>query len=73
MIRQLRRKLDETKVANPASAKILCWLIPASCPFERSIQVSGYTIHIPALCHLNPFYEQLVSLRFRALEYLAQH
>ncbi len=73
MIRQLRRKLDETKVANPASAKILCWLIPASCPFERTITIFAHTIHIPAMCKLNPLYEQLVSLRFRALEYLAQH
>jgi hypothetical protein len=73
MIEQLRRKLDETKVADPASAKFLCWLIPASCPFERTITIFGHRIQIPALCHLNPIYEQLVGLRFRALEYLAQN
>jgi hypothetical protein len=27
--------------------------------------------HIPPLCKLNPLYQELVSLRFRALCYLA--
>jgi hypothetical protein len=27
--------------------------------------------HIPPLCKLNPLYEEVVSLRFRALCYLA--
>jgi hypothetical protein len=28
-------------------------------------------VHIPAMCKLNPLYDQLVGLRFRALSYLA--
>ncbi|MDY7024694.1 MAG: Mo-dependent nitrogenase C-terminal domain-containing protein, partial [Cyanobacteriota bacterium] len=28
-------------------------------------------IHIPPLCKLNPVYDELISLRFRALCYLA--
>jgi hypothetical protein len=47
-------------------------LIPAQCPFERDICVLGRCfLHIPPLCKLNPLYEQLVALRFRALCYLA--
>ncbi|MGK7890123.1 MAG: Mo-dependent nitrogenase C-terminal domain-containing protein, partial [Leptolyngbyaceae cyanobacterium] len=34
--------------------------------------VWGHTLfHIPPLCKLNPVYDELVALRFRALCYLA--
>jgi hypothetical protein len=33
--------------------------------------VFGYGFHTPPLCELNPFYDEFVSLRFRALSYLA--
>jgi hypothetical protein len=47
-------------------------MIPAQCPFERDVKLFGHKIvHIPPLCKLNPIYEQLVGLRFRALSYLA--
>jgi hypothetical protein len=46
-------------------------MIPAQCPFERDIKIFGRTVaHIPPLCKLNPLYDQLVGLRFRALCYL---
>ena len=51
-------------------AKALVCLIPASCPFAKDINAFGMTIHIPPLCKLNPFYNQLVALRFQSLEYL---
>jgi hypothetical protein len=54
-------------------ARLLCTIIPASCPFEREIKLRSRTIlYILPLCKLNPFYEQLVELRFKALTYLAQ-
>jgi hypothetical protein len=28
-------------------------------------------MHIPAMCEINPLYDQLVGLRFRSLSYLA--
>jgi Mo-dependent nitrogenase C-terminus len=31
----------------------------------------GHKFHIPAMCKLNPAYEQLVELRFKALCFLA--
>jgi hypothetical protein len=47
-------------------------MIPAQCPFERDVKLFGdKVVHIPAMCKLNPLYNQLVGLRFRALSYLA--
>ncbi len=47
-------------------------MIPSQCPFERDVTLFGRKIvHIPPMCKINPLYEQLVSLRFRALSYLA--
>lgn len=67
-----RHWIENIEIKNPEQAKKLCKLIPAQCPFEREIQLFGRTLfHIPPLCKLNPFYEQLVFLRFRALCFLA--
>ncbi|HAA27848.1 MAG TPA: nitrogenase [Cyanobacteria bacterium UBA8553] len=64
--------LEAVEIHNPKLARFLCKLIPAQCPFERDIKLLERTVvHIPPLCKLNPFYEQLVSLRFRSLSYLA--
>jgi len=72
-LRSVRQWLDNIEVSNSKRAKFLCKVIPGQCPFEREIQVLGYTIiRIPPLCKLNPVYEQLVGLRFRALCYLAE-
>lgn len=72
ILHPLRHWLDTIEVTNPEMAHLLCKLIPAQCPFERDVKLFGHTLfHIPPLCKLNPFYEQLVSLRFRALCYLA--
>lgn len=71
LINYLRQRLDALKVCDRTSARILCRLIPASCPFERDLKILGrILLHIPPLCQLNPFYEQFVSLRFRALQCL---
>ncbi|AFZ37390.1 Mo-dependent nitrogenase family protein [Stanieria cyanosphaera PCC 7437] len=64
--------LDGMEVQDPRLARFVCKVIPSQCPFERDINLFGRTIaHIPPLCKLNPLYEQLVSLRFRSLSYLA--
>ncbi|WP_430683711.1 Mo-dependent nitrogenase C-terminal domain-containing protein [Leptolyngbya sp. AN02str] len=68
----LRRYINQIEVNTPELAHKLCQLIPSQCPFERDISVFGKTLlHIPPLCKLNPFYEEVVALRFRALCYLA--
>ncbi|MBE9051328.1 nitrogenase [Nostocales cyanobacterium LEGE 11386] len=68
----LRDWLDGLEIQDPRVARFLCKMIPSQCPFERDITLFGRKIvHIPPLCKINPLYEQLVGLRFRALSYLA--
>lgn len=68
----VRDWLDGLEIHDPKIARFLCRMIPPQCPFERDVKLFGHKIvHIPPLCKLNPLYEQLVGLRFRALSYLA--
>jgi tellurite resistance protein len=68
----LRDWLDKLEIQDPRVARFLCKMIPSQCPFERDITLFRRKIvHIPPLCKINPLYEQLVGLRFRALSYLA--
>lgn len=55
---------------NIQQAKLITNIIPAACPFARTIRMGSYSITIPPLCKLNPFYSQLMELRFKALEVL---
>jgi hypothetical protein len=66
----LRRWLDKIDVNDEKFAHFLCQLIPFKCPFERDVNIWGQTFHIPPLCKLNPLYNEVVSLRSRALNYL---
>jgi tellurite resistance protein len=68
----VREWLDGLEINDPRLARLLCKFIPAQCPFERDIVLFGNKIvHIPPLCTLNPLFDQIVGLRFRALSYLA--
>ncbi len=68
----VRAWLDHIEVHDPKLARWVCQVIPSQCPFERDIKVFGYKLfHIPPMCKLNPLYDQLVGIRFRALCYLA--
>jgi hypothetical protein len=68
----IRQWLESLEIRNPQVARSLCKLIPARCPFEREIKFLDRTlVRIPPLCKLNPFYDQIVSLRFKSLTYLA--
>ena len=72
LFKPVRQRMDQIEVKSPDLAHTLCKLIPAQCPFERDVKLFGRTLfHIPPMCKLNPLYEQVVSLRFRALCYLA--
>lgn len=72
MLQPVRQWLDGLEIHDPKVARFLCKMIPSQCPFERDVALFGQKIvHIPPLCKLNPLYEQLVGLRFRALSYLA--
>lgn len=68
----VREWLEGIEIHNRKLAHFLCKAIPAQCPFERDIKLFGRTLmHIPPMCKLNPLYEQVVTLRFKALCYLA--
>ena len=68
----LRQRLDNIEIGDRLVAHRICKLIPSQCPFEREIKFLGRTIvKIPPMCKLNPFYNELVALRFRAICYLA--
>lgn len=58
---------------NTQLANLIVKLIPASCPFAKTFHFAGFTITIPPLCKLNPFYNQLMQLRFNALSELASN
>lgn len=65
------RWLQSLDVNNPQLAESIVRLIPAQCPFERDVTFLGrHLFHIPPMCKLNPLYDRLVELRFRALCYL---
>jgi hypothetical protein len=71
LLQPVRQWLDEVDVHDPKLARFLSKVIPAQCPFERDIKLFGRLVaHIPPLCKLNPLYDQLIGLRFRALCYL---
>jgi hypothetical protein len=71
LLQPVRQWLDDIEIHDPKLARFLSKTIPAQCPFERDIKLFGYLVaHIPPLCKLNPLYDQLVGLRFRALCYL---
>jgi len=71
-LRPVRDWLDQLDIESPGVARFLCKMIPPQCPFERDITLFGRKlVHVPPMCKLNPLYEQLVGLRFRALSYLA--
>jgi tellurite resistance protein len=71
-LKPAREWLDQLEVHDPRLARFVCKLIPSQCPFERDVVLfKKKLVHIPAMCKLNPLYDQLVGLRFRALSYLA--
>ncbi len=70
--RPLRNWVDNIQVSDRQLAHRLCKYIPAQCPFERDVKVFGRILfHIPPMCKLNPLYEEVVGLRFKAMCYLA--
>ncbi|NET44820.1 Mo-dependent nitrogenase C-terminal domain-containing protein [Okeania sp. SIO2B3] len=72
LLQPIREYLDSIEINNQKIAHLLCHLIPAQCPFERDVKLFGHLLfHIPAMCKLNPLYDQFIGLRFRSLTFLA--
>lgn len=72
LLNQVRYQLEILEIRDDKLARLLCQIIPSNCPFERTVSILGRKLfHIPPLCKLNPLYEQVVSIRFKCLMYLA--
>ena len=73
VVKFLQKKLDNLEINSEQVAHQIVKLIPSQCPFAREIYLFDRVLfRIPALCKFNPFYEQLVALRFHALCFLAE-
>ncbi|MFN5815026.1 MAG: Mo-dependent nitrogenase C-terminal domain-containing protein [Pseudanabaena sp.] len=73
LLEPVKEWLDHMDIHESRLANLICKVIPAQCPFERDVVLFGRKImHIPAMCEINPLYDQLVGLRFRSLSYLAE-
>ncbi len=71
LLQPLRQWVNHIEIHDKALAQFISKVIPAQCRFERDVKLfGGKVLHIPPLCKLNPLYEELVSLRFRALSFL---
>ncbi len=72
LLRPIRNWLNNLIIQDPVVAHRICAMIPTQCPFARDVKLFGHTIlRIPPLCKLNPLYNEVVALRFRAICYLA--
>ncbi|MDB4617010.1 TerB family tellurite resistance protein, partial [Synechococcus sp. AH-551-E11] len=68
----LKQWLDDLDPCDERISSFIVHLIPSQCPFERDIILFGRKlVHVPAMCKINPLYEQLVALRFRCLVHLS--
>ncbi|BAU63587.1 Mo-dependent nitrogenase family protein [Stanieria sp. NIES-3757] len=71
-IQFIQKQFDNLEIQSEQVARQIVRLIPAQCPFAREVRLFGRVMfRIPPLCKLNPLYEQLMTLRFRALCFLA--
>lgn len=69
----IKIKLEKLEIKEKETAKKIVRLIPNQCPFAKEIRLFNFYIgKIPPLCKLNPFYEDLMILRFRALSFLCE-
>ena len=67
----LKQWLDDLDPRDERISSFIVQLIPSQCPFERDIILFGRKlVHVPAMCKINPLYEQLVALRFRCLGHI---
>jgi hypothetical protein len=72
-LRLVQQWLDNLEIREERVARLIVKLIPAQCPFAREVCLFGRVIlRIPPLCKINPLYEQLMILRFRALCFLVE-
>ena len=74
LILAIKRHIDKIEIRTEKGATAICRLIPANCPFNKTVRIGKIKLFtIPPLCKLNPFYNELVGLRFRAECYLVEN
>lgn len=71
LLKPLRYWLSTIEIRHIKLAQLLAKL-PGTCPFARKFQLLGHTFSVPPLCHLNPFYNEIMELRWRAIVFLNQ-
>lgn len=72
LLSPVRNWLDNFEIKDSVTAHRICQLIPSQCPFARDIVLfNRKVLTVPPLCKLNPLYQNLISLKFRSLVYLA--
>lgn len=72
MLNTIKQALERIEIGSQAQANLLCNLIPSACPFARTLHIGIFKLVIPPLCKVNPFYDDLMMLRFKAQCYLAE-
>ncbi len=71
LLRLVQRGIDRIEIRDRDMALLIYRMIPSQCPFARDVKLFGRLLfRIPPLCKLNPVYDQLMALRFRAMCYL---
>ena len=69
----IKKRLENLEISTTEKAEKIVNLIPSTCPFAREIRIFNHLLFtIPPLCKLNPFYEDLMMLRLRALSFLCE-
>ncbi len=69
----IKNKLESWEIKEKKVAQKIVIFIPSQCPFARDIYWGDRKIlTIPPLCKINPFYEDLMMLRFKALCFLSE-
>jgi Mo-dependent nitrogenase C-terminus len=72
-LQMIKIRLEKLEIKERETATKIVSLIPNQCPFAREIRLFNcYLGKIPPLCKLNPLYEDLMILRFRALSFLSE-
>jgi len=71
LLRLVQSGIDRIEIRDRGMALLIYRMIPSQCPFARDVKLFGRLLfRIPPLCKLNPVYDQLMALRFRAMCYL---
>lgn len=72
-IELMKNRLGAIEFTEKTFARKIVGLIPSQCPFAREIYLFNKPIaKIPPLCKLNPLYDDLMMLCFRALSFLCE-